>query len=55
MFSVFYLQTVNFKLIALKLAYFFRSLETGEEFYLIADDARLVCKDDYEQARDKRK
>nr|pir LIM homeobox protein ceh-14 - Caenorhabditis elegans [Caenorhabditis elegans] len=30
-----------------------RSLETGEEFYLIADDARLVCKDDYEQARDK--
>ncbi|EFO82892.1 CRE-CEH-14 protein [Caenorhabditis remanei] len=30
-----------------------RTLETGEEFYLIADDARLVCKDDYEQARDK--
>ncbi|CAL2050549.1 unnamed protein product [Caenorhabditis brenneri] len=30
-----------------------RVLETGEEFYLIADDARLVCKDDYEQARDK--
>ncbi|CAI2357457.1 unnamed protein product [Caenorhabditis sp. 36 PRJEB53466] len=30
-----------------------RQLETGEEFYLIADDARLVCKDDYEQARDK--
>uniref|UniRef100_A0A8R1DUD0 Uncharacterized protein n=1 Tax=Caenorhabditis japonica TaxID=281687 RepID=A0A8R1DUD0_CAEJA len=30
-----------------------RLLETGEEFYLIADDARLVCKDDYEQAREK--
>ncbi|ULT83155.1 hypothetical protein L5515_018271 [Caenorhabditis briggsae] len=30
-----------------------RLLETGEEFYLIPDDARLVCKDDYEQARDK--
>lgn len=34
--------------------FIFRLLETGEEFFLIADDARLVCKDDYEQARDKR-
>ncbi|VDO77580.1 unnamed protein product [Heligmosomoides polygyrus] len=31
-----------------------RELKTGEEFYLIPDDGRLVCKNDYELARDKR-
>ncbi|KAK6060554.1 hypothetical protein COOONC_01784 [Cooperia oncophora] len=30
-----------------------RELETGEEFYLIPDDGRLVCKNDYELARDR--
>ncbi|CAI5454246.1 unnamed protein product [Caenorhabditis angaria] len=30
-----------------------RLLETGEEFYLISDDARLVCKTDYEMAKEK--
>ncbi|PIO74060.1 LIM domain protein, partial [Teladorsagia circumcincta] len=30
-----------------------RELKTGEEFYLIPNDGRLVCKNDYELARDK--
>ncbi|VDL72435.1 unnamed protein product [Nippostrongylus brasiliensis] len=30
-----------------------RELKTGEEFYLIPDDGRLVCKNDYELAREK--
>ncbi|KIH47586.1 homeobox domain protein [Ancylostoma duodenale] len=28
-------------------------MKTGEEFYLIPEDGRLVCKSDYELARDK--
>ncbi|CAJ0609055.1 unnamed protein product [Cylicocyclus nassatus] len=30
-----------------------REMKTGEEFYLIPEDGRLVCKSDYELARDK--
>uniref|UniRef100_A0A7I4YCF1 Zinc finger and Homeobox domain containing protein n=1 Tax=Haemonchus contortus TaxID=6289 RepID=A0A7I4YCF1_HAECO len=30
-----------------------RELKTGEEFYLVPDDGRLVCKNDYELARNK--
>ncbi|CAD6189354.1 unnamed protein product [Caenorhabditis auriculariae] len=30
-----------------------RQLETGDEFYLIANEARLVCKADYELAKEK--
>lgn len=30
-----------------------RELRTGEEFYLISTDGRLVCKSDYEMAKNK--
>ncbi|CAB3399196.1 unnamed protein product [Caenorhabditis bovis] len=30
-----------------------RLMETGEEFYLLAEDGRLVCKADYEMAKEK--
>ena len=29
-------------------------MKTGEEFYLIPEDGRLVCKSDYELAKEKR-